>query len=279
MIQINPIEVLLWNIRRSEKDVIKVYDKLAPLMQLGAESNILNFGLWDKNTKDPAEAQKKMCEYIYDFGKFESSKKLLDIGSGYGIPALLWKNRLPELEITCLNLNFNQLNQETTKRNLSFVNSTSTAIPINSCSFDTLVALESAQHFKPLGKFFIESKRVIKNHGNLIMAIPVTENQKLVSLKLGILNLTWTSQHYSKQFIESEAKKVGFEIKIIEEIGSNVFEPLADYYIENRTNLKERISSTYSNRIENLIYNSMEKMKKLSQQKIIDYLLLRLQTE
>ena len=155
MIQINPIEVLLWNIRRSEKDVIKVYDKLAPLMQLGAESNILNFGLWDKNTKDPAEAQKKMCEYIYDFGKFESSKKLLDIGSGYGIPALLWKNRLPELEITCLNLNFNQLNQETTKRNLSFVNSTSTAIPINSCSFDTLVALESAQHFKPLGKFFI----------------------------------------------------------------------------------------------------------------------------
>jgi len=63
-----------WNIRRSEKDVIKVYDKLTPLMQLGAESNILNFGLWDKNTKDPAEAQKKMCEYIYDFGKFESSK-------------------------------------------------------------------------------------------------------------------------------------------------------------------------------------------------------------
>ena len=168
-------------------------------------------------------------------------------------------------------------NQNFVKRTLDLVNSTSTFIPLNSCSFDSIIALESAHHFKPLSSFFIESKRVIKNHGNLVITIPVTENQKLVALKLGILNLTWTSQHYSKRFVESEAKKAGFEIKKIEEIGSEVYEPLADYYSENRDKLKERFSSAYSSRTENLIYNSMEKMKKLSQQKIIDYILLKLQ--
>ncbi len=275
LVQINPIQVLLWNIRGNERDVIQVYDKLAPLMQLGAGSDILNFGLWDKNAKEPLEAQKRMCEYVSDFGKFQSSRRLLDIGSGYCAPALLWKKSLTDTDIICLNLNFGQLNKDLPKRQLGLVNCTSTCIPVDNCSFDRIIALESAHHFKQLDKFFRESRRVISNDGTLILALPVTEDQKLVSLKLGILNLTWTSRHYSKSFVETEAENAGFKIQTSEEIGSDVYEPLADYYIENRTDLKERFGDTYSNRIENLIFRSMEKMKKLSQKKIIEYLIIK----
>ena len=228
MIQINPIEVFFWNFRHSEKDVNKIYDKLAPLMQLGANSNMLNFGLWDKKAKNPFEAQKRMCEYIFDFGKFQSSKRLLDVGSGYCTPALLWKDNFPELNITCLNLNRSQLNQDLPKQYLDLVNATSTSIPIKDDFFDRVIALESAHHFKPLSNFFQEARRVCNSDGNLILAFPVTENLKLVSLKLGILNLTWTSQHYSKKFVELEAKNAGFNIQKIEEIGSLVYEPLSD---------------------------------------------------
>jgi len=277
MIRINPIEVLFWNIRRNEKDVIKVYDKLAPIMQLGANSNMLNFGLWDKDAKEPLEAQKRMCEFVSDFGNFQSSRKLLDIGSGYGSPALVWKENFPELQITCLNLNFNQLNQVPAKRNLELVNCTSTSIPIEDNSFDTIIALESAHHFKPLKKFFLESNRILSDNGTVILAIPVTENQKLTILKLGILNLTWTSQHYSEKFVESQIDNAGFKIQKLKEVGINVYEPLADYYINNREQLKERFGDTYSKKIESIIFRSMEKMKKLSQQKIIKYLIYQLE--
>ncbi len=277
MIQINPIEVLFWNIRRSEKDVINVYDKLAPIMQLGANSNMLNFGLWDNDAKEPLEAQKRMCEFVSDFGNFQSSKKLLDIGSGYGSPALVWKENFPELQITCLNLNFNQLNQDPSKRNLELVNCTSTSIPIEKNSFDTIIALESAHHFKPLEKFFLESKRILSDNGTVILAIPVTENQKLTVLKLGILNFTWTSQHYSEKFVESQIDNAGFKIQKVKEVGTNVYEPLADYYFNNREYLKERFGDVYSKKIESLIFRSMKKMKKLSQQKIIKYLFYQLE--
>jgi len=277
MIQINPIEVLFWNIRRNEKDVINVYDKLAPIMQLGANTNMLNFGLWDNGAKEPLEAQKRMCEFVSDFGNFQSSRKLLDIGSGYGSPALVWKENFPELLITCLNLNFNQLNQDPAKRNLELVNCTSTSIPIEENSFDTIIALESAHHFKPLEKFFLESKRILSDNGAVILAIPVTENQKLTVLKLGILNLTWTSQHYSEKFVESQIDNAGFKIQKVKDVGTNVYEPLADYYFNNREHLKERFGDTYSKKIESLIFRSMKKMKKLSQQKIIKYLFYQLE--
>ncbi len=277
MIQINPIEILFWNIRRNEKDVISVYDKLAPIMQLGTDSNMLNFGLWDKDPKEPLEAQKRMCEFVSDFGNFQSSRKLLDIGSGFGSPALVWKENFPELQITCLDLNFNQLNQDPVKTSLELVNCTSTSIPMEENSFDTIIALESAHHFKPLEKFFLESKRILSDNGTVILAIPVTENQKLTTLKLGILNLTWASQHYSEKFVESKIENAGFKIQKLKEIGSNVYEPLADYYINNREYLKERFGDAYSKKIESLIFRSMKKMKKLSQQKIIKYLFYQLE--
>ena len=174
-----------------------------------------------------------------------------------------------------MNLNFSQLNQDSAKNNLDLVNSTSTSIPLDDNSFDRIIALESAHHFKPLSRFLEESKRIIKENGILILAIPVTD-QRLAHLKLGILNLTWTSQHYSKRFVESQVKNAGFRIQINEAIGSKVYEPLANYYIFNRVNLKERFGNTYSEKIESLIFHSMEKMKKLSEQKIIEYLLMKL---
>jgi len=276
MIQINPIDVLFWSIRRSEKDIINAYDKLAPIMQLGANSNMLNFGLWDKDAKEPLESQKRMCEFVSDFGNFQSSRKLLDIGSGYGAPALVWKENFPELQITCLDLNFNQLNQDPVKTSLELVNCTATSMPIKENSFDTIIALEAAHHFKPLEQFFLETKRILSENGIVILAIPVTENKKLAALKLGILNFTWTSQHYSERFVESQIDNVGFKIQKVNEVGTSVYEPLADYYINNREYLKERFGDVYSKKIESIIFRSMEKMKKLSQQKIIKYLIYQL---
>ena len=45
-------------------------------------------------------------------------------------------------------------------------------LPFNDNSVDRVLALESAQHFKPLSDFIVESRRVLIKSGFLVIAIP-----------------------------------------------------------------------------------------------------------
>jgi hypothetical protein len=64
-----------------------------------------------------------------------------------------------------------------------------------------------------------------------------------------------------------------------ESVGNLVYQPFADYYIENRDVLKQKLENIYSQNLERWIYSSMKKMKQLSENKVIDYLLLALKKE
>ena len=67
------------------------------------------------------------------------------------------------------------------------------------------------------------------------------------------------------------------EISLIDEqlIGSDVYDPLADYYVENRKILSNNILEQYPGYMEKILYKSLLKMKKASEEKIIDYVLLK----
>ena len=54
-----------------------------------------------------------------------------------------------------------------------------------------------------------------------------------------------------------------------------MYDPLADYYIENREQLKKSILQKYPNYVENILYKSINKMKDASEKRIIDYALLK----
>lgn len=275
MIRINPLEIVLWNFRKSEKDVIRIYDKLAPLMQIGSGADMLNFGLWDSGITQPHQAQERLCDLVSEFSDFASAKTVLDVGCGFCSPAMRWKQQFGGLDIFCLNINRAQLDRQDSKKSLHLVNSTSVSIPFSDKSFDRIVALESAQHFYPLGRFLSEAKRMLRDDGNFVMAIPVVNNKKGLFSKLGILNITWTSQHYSSDLVKSQIADNGFEISRIEKIGRSVYEPLAEHYIENRESMKKKFSETYPSFVETLVHKSMIKMKKLSEDGIIDYLVIR----
>ena len=92
--------------------------------------------------------------------------------------------------------------------------------------------------------------------------------------KLGILAFTWSSEHYSKDFILNVASKKFHIVKKIQ-IGSHVFEPLADYYIKNRKKLRQIISLSYPSYVENILFKSILKMKSMSCERLIDYLLIK----
>ena len=291
---INPIDALLWGIRRNQRDVINLYSSLSPLMSITTGSDMLNFGYWSDGINNPIKAQENLCNIIGKLAELESAKTLLDVGSGLSSPAMFWKNEYPLLEIYCININYphlifaNKLKEQffiqkninkNFKSDISLFNSTAIKLPFNKESIDRIVALESAQHFKPFIEFIKDVKHVLKKEGIFIIAIPVITNlltpiQNLV--KLGILSFTWASEHYVLNDILEMLSYENFKIIEIQNIGPLVYTPLSEYYFKNRKILLKRITSEYGSLFEYILFKSLVKMDKLSKAKIIDYVIIKL---
>ncbi|WP_246271180.1 class I SAM-dependent methyltransferase [Nitrosopumilus cobalaminigenes] len=274
MVTINPIDLFLWTFRRNEKDVVNLYSSLSPVMQLATGGSMLNFGYWSKDNSDPISAQNNLCMIFAEMAELSSAQQVVDVGSGLSAPSKLWRDKYPQIKLYDVNINFKQLSFSGTEKNIEFLNSTSTKLPFADNSVDRVLALESAQHFKPLSDFISESKRVLKKSGLLVMAVPVTTENSSIG-KLGLLKFTWSSEHYTIDFLKSLITSSGFSISEEKLIGSNVYDPLTDYYLANREELKTSILKNYSPYVEKILFKSLQKMKKASEGKIIDYILLK----
>jgi cyclopropane fatty-acyl-phospholipid synthase-like methyltransferase len=291
---INPIDAILWGIRRNQRDVINLYSSLSPLMSITTGGDMLNFGYWSDGINNPIKAQENLCNIIGKLAELESAKTLLDVGSGLSSPALFWKNEYSLLEIYCININYphlicaNKLKEQffvekningNFKSDISLFNSTAIKLPFKKESIDRIIALESAQHFKPFIEFIRDVKNILKKEGIFIIAIPVIKNflspiQNLV--KLGILSFTWASEHYVLKDILEILSHENFKIIEIQNIGEFVYTPLSEYYIKNRKILLKKITSEYGSLLEYILFKSLVKMDKLSKAKIIDYVLIKL---
>jgi len=280
---------------------VNVYDTFSNLMRIATGGKLLNFGYWTKDITNPLQAQIQLTKLFGIYGSFENAQTLLDVGSGFSIPALHWIHSYSNLKIYCLNISLKQLKSAnsdmdrihhskdvnldlSSTRNLGnrifHINSTSTSIPIRNESVDRIAAFESAQHFKPIAHFIRESKRILKNSGQLIMALPVITNKSNLmpfskSYNLGILAVTWASEHYSVNMLESLLLSDDFELSNIEYIGGKIYGPLADFYIKNRDRLKSEITKEYPKFLEIILYKSMVKMKLESDRNFIDYVLIK----
>jgi cyclopropane fatty-acyl-phospholipid synthase-like methyltransferase len=283
---IDPIELFLWTFRRNENDVVKLYNKLSDVMRLATGGNMLNFGYWTEKTRDPIQAQIELCNVFGKLAELETAKKVVDVGSGLSAPSIQWKSQYTFLEITCLNINYNQLKSSSdiikkasenpnSLNEIYLLNATSTKLPIQNDSVDRVLALESAQHMKPLGSFIAESKRILKKDGIFAIAIPIVNKEIIQIVKLGILSMTWPSEHYDMDYVKSSLTKHGFDIIEIKKIGSMVYKPLAKYYIDNRDSIRNKILTKYPSYVEKILFKSLLKMKHVSETNVIDYLLIK----
>ena len=271
---INLFEMLLWTFRRNETDVVNLYNSLSPIMQLSTGGDMLNFGRWDNSTNTPIEAQNNLCEFTGKMANLPTAKSLVDVGSGMLGPAKKWNSDYPNLEIFAININYNQLKNTNTDF-IEKLNATSRFLPLADKSVDRIIALESAQHFKPLDDFLLESKRILNSNGILLIAIPTVSKGVSTMNDLGILSFTWSSEHYTIESITSKIHDAGFSIIESQKIGSNVYIPLANYYFEHRKELQEKIKTKYSSTTEKILFKSLKKMAHSSKTNLIDYALIK----
>jgi hypothetical protein len=92
---------------------------------------------------------------------------------------------------------------------------------------------------------------------------------------LGILKLTWASEHYTLDSVKNDLSYGGFSIREVELIGSEVYIPLADYFIKNRERLIKIITSRYPKFVGKILNRSMLKMRSASENGFIDYALIK----
>ena len=264
----------MWTFRRNEKDVVNLYNALSPIMQLATGGSMLNFGYWTSKNANPISAQDNLCMIFADMAELASGKHAIDVGSGLSAPSKLWRDTFPDLLLYDVNINFKQLSFSGYQKNIEFINSTSTKIPFANNTIDRVLALESAQHFKPLENFISESKRVLTSSGLLVMAMPITTENSALG-KLDLLKFTWSSEHYSVEYLKNLIRTGGFSILDEKLIGTNVYGPLTDYYMDNRDKMKKAILKNYPQYVEKILFKSLQKMKKASEEKTIEYILLK----
>ncbi|HEY3094416.1 MAG TPA: class I SAM-dependent methyltransferase [Nitrososphaera sp.] len=270
---INPLQAVMWTFRRNENDVINLYNSLSPVMQLATGGDMLNFGYWNGGSSGPAAAQDDLCSLVGNIAELGSARRLVDVGSGLSAPAERWKSAHSSLDISCVNINFHQL-QSSKQAGVQLLNATSTLLPFSDGSADRIVALEAAQHFRPLEKFVKEAGRVLEPGGLLVIAIPVVTRVSPF-FKLGILSWTWSSEHYELEYVKSAIAINRFQIREIRHIGRQVYEPLTDYYVLHRGALRERILKKYPSFLEKVLYRSLLKMSDVSRKGIIDYVIIK----
>ena len=103
------MKIILWTFRRNENDIVNLYNTLSPMMQLATGGNMLNFGYWSKDDTSPIDAQNRLCNKIGKIAELDSANFLLDVGSGLSSPAIIWSMLYPNIDISCVNINYNQL--------------------------------------------------------------------------------------------------------------------------------------------------------------------------
>ena len=310
------VKLNLWIFNQTDRDIIKLYNSLTPYVRTAVnDSNnyMLNFGYWLKNSNDPVNAQHELSAIFGKFAKFDTVEMIADVGSGFSAPAVQWRSEYPHLTILCVDINYMELSTARKKvifpplpnsspafsDRISLINASSAMLPFGKDKLDMIVAFESAQHFQSIDNFLEVSRSILKPGGLIVLAIPVVdlkslekgeENQNVsivkklkLMKKLGILYFSWASQQYDIDTISKSIINHGYKIEEFQRIGHHVYEPLAEYYVRNRKNIRRRLIqsfATYKQRmffefVEYMVYRSALKMKDLSMNGMLDYVLIR----
>ena len=219
----------------ANKKIRTYYHLLEPLFHSMSDNNMfLNLGYDDlskKTISSIVDTQKKMVEIVTR--GFKKEGRWLDVGSGTGAPACYLANSYPSINIEGINIIKTQIekaNDLAKNKNcndrVKFNYGNAQDIPYSDNHFENIYAIESAFHFEDKTKFISESKRVLKQQGQISIADIVIRPEYLkfrdwykVSIaKHGLA----TKEFYNKDKWVILLTSTGFDNVKVEDITLNV---------------------------------------------------------
>lgn len=154
----------------------KGYDGLKDVLKCVKDNDkdYMNFGYWETDKITLAEANKRLSDLTINQLKNKKGKTL-DVGCGYGEQDIYWAKKY-KMDITAIDISKKQINDAKEKvkienlKRVKFITASATELPFSDKSYDNIVCLESAFHYKPRTEFFKESYRVLKEDSEMVIA-------------------------------------------------------------------------------------------------------------
>jgi SAM-dependent methyltransferase len=170
-----------------------VYDALGRRNLWSQTSGYLNLGFW-RHAENIDKASRDLAFVLADAADLAPGACLLDVGCGFGDQDHAWLGRCKPSAIHAINYSWTQLRDAAAAKaaNLYYYRADATMLPFATASFDGVLSLEAAFHFRPRQAFFSESYRVLRTGGRIALtdfvlkATPLLPQQRL-ALRFGAL--------------------------------------------------------------------------------------------
>src|SRR5262245_34335649 len=145
-----------------------MYDDL--YREYWGNSDFVNFGWWEKGTREQKEACEALMEKLLAFIP-EKKGTILDAACGKGATTRHLLKYYPPEAVTGINISEKQL--ETARDNAPgcrFILMNAAELQFEDASFDNIISVEAAFHFDTREKFLREACRVLKPGGRLVLS-------------------------------------------------------------------------------------------------------------
>jgi cyclopropane fatty-acyl-phospholipid synthase-like methyltransferase len=158
---------------RAAEQLNRHYDKRMYTLQTGkffGGSDFHNLGYWLPGTRTPKEACENLMEMLLAFIP-RPTGTILDAGCGKGETTRYLLSYYPPEAITGINISEKQLESCRIKApGCKFLLMDATRLDLEDASFDNIICVEAAFHFRTREDFFHEAFRVLKPTGRLVLS-------------------------------------------------------------------------------------------------------------
>lgn len=210
------------------------------------DEKFMNFGYWTDLTFNLSEASKRLCSRVLNQDEIKDNEHILDIGCGYADQDFyLLENINNNVKIECIDISEKQVEEIKNRVNSKGYNEkinvnvgNATNLNYSDETFNKVISLETAFHYKPRTEFFKESYRVLKNKGTLLICDIVIKN----NIKYSIFNIPLlVTKNYmdipvenfiTKEEWKKQLEEIGYNVEM-QDITDNTIIPFMDYFEKN----------------------------------------------
>jgi SAM-dependent methyltransferase len=176
------------------------------------QSDFYNYGYWDKNTRDQAEACTNLMEKLVELMPWTRGT-ILDVACGKGATTGYLCRHFQPSNVAAINISEKQL--QTARVNAPgcrYGCMDAVRLAFKNESFDNIICVEAAFHFDTRERFLYEAHRILKTGGSLVLSDII--HSRILKRYPGVpaANLVTDLDIYSSVY-----RNVGFhDIKIID---------------------------------------------------------------